>query len=141
MVAYSFNRAFVPQVEALTKVQTVRLPRKRHARPDEPLQLYTGMRTKNCRKLVDPDPTCVAVDEVIIDRRSGCFELVVNGIPLNGEQIEDFAKADGFDPVHHFAAARAAALNATSLMRRWWTLTHGAVLFEGVVIRWEPAVG
>lgn len=64
MVAYSFHRMFAPDVEAMIKRQTVRAHRKRHARIGEPVQLYTGMRTKQCRKLVIPDPICHRVDEI-----------------------------------------------------------------------------
>ncbi|WP_292672606.1 hypothetical protein [Mesorhizobium sp.] len=66
MVAYSFKTMFGPQVSALMKRQTVRADRKRHARPGEPVQLYQGMRTRNCVKLVDPDPICVRVRPIAI---------------------------------------------------------------------------
>jgi hypothetical protein len=43
MVAYSFNPIFVGPILAGTKRQTIRAERKRHARPGEAMQLYTGM--------------------------------------------------------------------------------------------------
>lgn len=49
MVAYSFRARFVVPIEAGTKRQTIRAPRKRHAKPGEEMQLYTGMRTRACR--------------------------------------------------------------------------------------------
>jgi hypothetical protein len=144
MVAYSFNTAFVPLIEAGIKRQTIRLPRRRHARPGERIQLYQGMRTRDCRKLI-PDPLCVGVDEVRIDLRpvgqagGGSMRealervmLEVNGIPLHGEAADAYARGDGFPglerlgfgPRHHMLA--------------WWAGTHGCVLFTGVAIRWEP---
>ncbi|MEJ0016825.1 MAG: ASCH domain-containing protein [Acetobacteraceae bacterium] len=47
MVAYSFKRDFAAPILAGIKRQTIRADRRRHARPGEVLQLYTGMRTKH----------------------------------------------------------------------------------------------
>lgn len=54
MVALSFMPRFVPAIVAGTKLHTLRWPRhgrSRHARPGELLQLYTGMRTRHCRRI------------------------------------------------------------------------------------------
>jgi hypothetical protein len=66
MVAYSFKSFFAPQIIAGLKCQTVRADRRRHARPGEAVQLYTGMRTRACHKLVTPDPLCTQVRRIII---------------------------------------------------------------------------
>lgn len=135
MVAYSFNTAFVADIEAGTKRQTIRLPRKRHARPGEMVQLFTGMRTKHCRKII-PDQLCVGVDEVRFDLRQGTALLWVNGIPIIGGARDDYAIGDGFrgfprdgDAVH---------IPPFRHMTKWWRLTHGSILFTGVAIRWQP---
>lgn len=128
MVAYSFKRAFVDDIVARTKRQTIRLPRKRHALPGERIQLYTAMRTRHCRKII-PDPVCVGVDEVVIDLRAAECWLEVNGIQIRGEEADTYARGDGFQgslfvgPFRHMA--------------RWWIWVHGPILFEGVAIRWE----
>ena len=60
MVAYSFQKVFAPKIEIGEKTHTMRMPRtgrSRHARPGEQLQLYVGMRTKHCRKII-ADQTC-----------------------------------------------------------------------------------
>jgi hypothetical protein len=59
MVAYSFQKRFVGHLQAGLepgpwvpgmKRHTLRLPRRNgHARPEQPVQLYTGMRTRQCR--------------------------------------------------------------------------------------------
>ena len=104
MVAYSFNTAFVRHVEDRSKRQTIRLPRKRHARPGEDVQLFTGMRTKRCRKII-PDPVCVGIDEVRFDLREASgipseiartVRLDVNGIPIIGQAADTYAYDDGF---------------------------------------------
>lgn len=57
MPAYNFQKQFAPLVESGQKRQTIRaIGKRRHARPGESLQLYTGQRTKACRKLISPDP-------------------------------------------------------------------------------------
>lgn len=136
MVAYSFKPSFVAPIQAGEKRQTIRLPRKRHARPGEPLQLFTGMRTKACRKILDVDPICTGVDEVRLDLRLDDPELLVNGIPLVGVQRDRYALGDGFA-----VPARICGITPFAYMVRWWLLTHGRVLFTGVAIRWEPHDG
>ena len=119
MVAYNFQKQFAPLVERGEKTQTIRALRKtRHARVGERVQLYTGMRTKACRKLVEPDPVCVAVERVVIDQ----FVVLVDGRALSKRAANDFAKADGF---LDFPA-----------MRDWFKRTH-ELPFEGVLIKWK----
>lgn len=134
MTAYSFHRIFVPAVETGEKGQTVRGPRKRHARPGERVQLYTAMRTKACRKLVDPDPVCTAVDKIwmmISERDGGMIEAIsINGQPLEETAIEAFAIADGFGGF---------TMSARNAMGCWFAANHRQNSFHGVVIKWEPA--
>lgn len=80
MVAYSFQKRFLPKIVAGLepgpwlpgmKRHTMRQPRSgrsRHARPGETIQLYTGMRTKHCRQVgrvrcIGLVPMCVAFDD------------------------------------------------------------------------------
>lgn len=150
MVAYSFHKTFVPQVQALSKHQTVRGPRKRHARPGEPVQLYTAMRTRHCRKLVDPDPVCSRVDDIRIetseqhaapDGPTGVIEAIeINGIPLDYDEIEAFAIADGFAPLMHDPPSKDFVwkdwVTARVLMGTYWLGMHEPGQFEGVVVHW-----
>lgn len=138
MVAYNFNSAFVSQIEARTKRQTVRAHRRRHARPGEDVQLYTGMRTKQCRKLVSPDPICTRNDEIRIIRRDG-FRIELNHIPLSDRELHNFALLDGFDPIRQWPhLPEMHAFDPVELMRRFWAIAHpGHGDFEGVVIYWN----
>jgi hypothetical protein len=133
MVAYSFNTAFIADIEAGTKRQTIRLPRKRHARPGEMVQLFTAMRTKHCRKII-PDQICVGVDEVIFDLR-GLPTLQVNGIPVIDDEADAYARGDGF---HGFARRALGEVKPFDHMSYWWQRVHGRILFSGVAIRWQP---
>ena len=60
MVAYGFKPFFEPQIIAGLKPQTVRGDRRRHAHPGDYLQLYVGMRTRHCRKIIS-DRRCISV--------------------------------------------------------------------------------
>jgi hypothetical protein len=73
MVAYSFQKRFADAVLAGLepgpwrpgmKRWTLRHDRRRHARPGEAVQLYTGMRTRSCRLLGRAQ--CQAVVPVLI---------------------------------------------------------------------------
>lgn len=137
MVAYSFAPQFVEPILARTKRQTVRAERRRHARVGEPIQIYTAMRTKQCRKLIDPDPVCVDVRSILIDVVPADRRLItlihIDCVSLSPWDIEDFARSDGF--------VADADKSATRRMGEFWLKAHGGadaqrIEFEGVVIRW-----
>ncbi len=118
MVAYNFQKEFSSDVETGKKRQTIRAHRKdgRHAKPGDKLQLYTGMRTKSCRKLVDPDPTCTSTEEITIAQDGISYSD--GGVSMTPEVV---AKRDGF-----------ATFEA---MAEFFRKTHG-LPFTGVLIRW-----
>ena len=62
MVAISFKKRYAEKVESGTKLMTIR--KTKRVKAGDKLQLYTGMRTKGCRKL--RDAVCVAIDSVSI---------------------------------------------------------------------------
>lgn len=134
MVAYSFKKRFGPPILAGTKAQTIRADRKRHARPGELIQLFTGMRTRQCRRLgetpclsVEPIrielPRARRVPEVLIFDLAGALARHIH----TPDALRDFARADGFadfDALHAF-----------------WCAEHpGVDTFHGVLIRWQPLV-
>lgn len=126
MVAYSFQGQFVQRIQAKTKSQTIRAHgKRRHVRPGERIQLYTGMRTKACRKIIEPDPVCVAVLPILLDRNGGGYNrILINGEPLSRKGFDEFAREDGFE--------------SAKAMADFWMETHGAEskIFEGVLILW-----
>lgn len=117
MVAYNFQARFAPAVEAGTKRQTIRAHRKggRHARMGEPLQLYTGMRTKQCRKL--RDAVCHDVCNILIES-TAVWTFHPHEIHTD---LDYFARLDGFADWRE--------------MREWFAGAHG-LPFNGVLIRW-----
>lgn len=124
MVAYSFKRRFEGPIIEGTKDQTIRAPRagRGHARPGEALQLYVGMRTRECRLLLRT--ACLAVLPVQLFWRPA-IAFVVDGEPVPIDAMDDFARRDGFDDVDDMAA--------------FWRAEHpGLEVFEGTLIRWPP---
>ncbi|CAM5764657.1 hypothetical protein [Bosea minatitlanensis] len=136
MVAYSFNRRFAEAIAichpftGIVKRQTIRAPRKRHARPGETLQLYQGMRTKHCRKII-PDPVCVDIRPVELFIEQSYVRFLDTGLAFGMTALlDDFARQDGF-------------LDWADL-QAFWRAAHPAPVglppaFSGMLIRWEPA--
>jgi len=138
MVAYGFKNFFVPQIETGFKRQTVRADRKRHAEPGELVQLYTAMRTKQCRKIIS-DRTCLAKEHIVIERRPATITAIeINGCRLNSDEIEEFARADGFAPEHLKGAADLDSHRASMNMAMFWDRAHPSFgPFVGFLIRWS----
>ena len=95
MVAFNFS-VFVDKVEAREKRMTIR--KKQRAKKGDSIQLYTGMRTKDCRKLVEEDAVClgscpVEISENIIQ----CYTNLFGIEQWIHQREEDFAKMDGFE--------------------------------------------
>ena len=131
MVAYSFKKQFGPPILAGTKAQTIRAHRKRHARPGEMVQLFTGMRTRQCRRLGESRCVEVLPVRLVFTDRGIPEAFQVNGAPIGPRAMALFAVADGF-----------ADLND---MRRFWWAEHppaegDTLVFEGVLIRWQALV-
>jgi hypothetical protein len=126
MVAYSFKARFAPPIIAGTKRQTIRADRRRHARPGEEVQLYTGMRTKSCRLI--GRATCDSVVPIRLDFM-GWGAIEVGGhVGLTGaHHLDGFARDDGFESWEE--------------LKQFWSVAHpvayAAGAFSGVRVRWK----
>ena len=119
MVAYNFQTRFAHDVETGKKRQTIRAEGKRnHARPGDKIQLYTGMRTKQCRKL--GEATCT------LSTYCAIYENNITTGNYPATDLDEFAQADGF---HSFYE-----------MKEWFRKTHG-LPFIGRLIKWDSPVG
>lgn len=130
MVAYSFKQRFVKPIEVgLSSVslsfdpppkrQTIRAHgKRRHARPGEELQLYYGMRTKQCRLI--GRARCISVEPIKIEVFAAAFQIYVGGKNVDREAM---AQEDGFQDAAD--------------MWSFWEREHGIGTFKGVLIRWE----
>lgn len=125
MVAYSFKAQFCAPILAGTKRQTIRAERKRHALPGEQLQLYTGMRTRQCR--IIGRAVCSRVFPLRIGIAEGFVEVSERERWEGPDFMEAFAKADGF--------------SSWAAMAAFWGKEHPDIaVFSGVVIRWDNLV-
>jgi hypothetical protein len=134
MVAYSFKPRFAELILDGSKRQTIRaVGKRRHARPGDELQLYSGMRTRHCRLIARAK--CASVHEVeLFFNRFGASELFrVDGAPIGPNAMECFARLDGFSTVQEMATF-------------WWAehgkaYRHiGLIEFKGVMVRWSTLI-
>ena len=104
MVALNFQRQFAARIARGAKVQTIRAPRRggRDPQPKDRLQLYTGMRTKACRKI--GDAVCLNVVPIEIHAERIVLGHGAARSTLEGPYLEWFARLDGFES---WAACRA----------------------------------
>ena len=119
MVAYSFRQQFRKPILAGTKRQTIRADRKRHARVGEQLQLYTGMRTRQCA--IIGRAVCGSVGPIRIGVDEGWVNI--GGLHFNLSQLDGLAQNDGFADWRE--------------MREFWRREHpDTPVFSGVLIGW-----
>ena len=118
MVAFNFKQQFVPPIERGQKIQTIRSKQRCHV--GDTMQLYTGMRTKQCRliKIV----TCLSSVPVILKPTSIEVFSNMDFRTLDQDATLRFARADGFP---HYPA-----------MIDWFRDTYGKDSFMGFVHRW-----
>lgn len=121
MVAYSFKPRFAPLIVEGMKTQTIRAPRQRHARPGEDIQLFTGMRTAQCKRIATVRCTDVLAVEIWFEPNGQIGRITTDGLPV--WDLDAFAVRDGFADAADMAA--------------FWAETHGrGGQFTGVLIEW-----
>lgn len=120
MVAYNFKKQFADAVESGAKRMTIRHGRKHPTRPGDVLQLYTGLRTRGVRKLLDA--VCVTVTPLEIYDLDDVLIVTVGGKFLLWSDIHDLAIKDGFQ-------------NADAFID-FFDLTYGLPFF-GEIIEWS----
>lgn len=107
MPAYSFQKRFVPDVESGRKTHTIRGKRKNRPKAGQKFYGYFGMRTKQCRKLIQSVIT--RVQDITIEElerraeyRDGEYvffdypKITVDGEVLADDEMEALARRDGF---------------------------------------------
>lgn len=134
MPVLNFQARFAEIVRTGSKRQTIRARRKdfRNPKRGDRLYLYTGMRTKQCRKL--GEARCLSVEgiQVLGDKPSGEYGVFTYDRNWPGRTTEKrhelLARNDGFESFDE--------------MLDWFRKTHG-LPFDGLLIRWgkvsEPA--
>lgn len=130
MPALSFQQRFVSRIESGEKTHTIRAKRARLWKVGDDLALFTGMRTKHCRRLFNAP--CVMVEGVLIDvgfydpaQSYKKLHICIEGVVLARDETESFAKRDGFESRYE--------------MWKFWLKNHGEGVFHGDIIHWDYA--
>lgn len=126
MNCFSFQTRFVEPILGGIKDQTIRAPRKVPPKIGGVMHLFTGMRTKACKRIA----TVTCTEILKIDISPFYFRGYVwlgandNATTLSSEpELQAFARRDGF--------------SSSEEMCDFWQASHGALLFRGEVYRWE----
>lgn len=119
MPALGFKKQFADRVLSGEKLQTIRALRKRPFAVGDKLHLYTGMRTKACRKL--GEAVAARVHQISIGVGPLGTDITINGKSCRGLR-EGIAVADGF--------------SCSAEMLDWFRKTHG-LPFHGQLIQWD----
>ncbi len=130
MVAYSLQKRFEERILDGTKFHTIRGHRRRHARPGEELQLYTGMRTRQCRLICRA--RCVEVQPIV---------LVFDGrdrFSLPAKDYESVCDPEGNERALDRLAVNDGFTDWADLKAFWREQHPGVDRFEGVLISWSP---
>ena len=117
MPALNFQARFAPLVESGEKRQTIRACRKdgRDPKVGDTLYLYTGQRTKACRKL--GEAVCIDRFHVFIDWHT----LEIDNRPCDAVEADEIARMDG--------------LPSWTALAGWIDHYHG-LPFDGFMFRW-----
>ncbi len=127
MPAFNFQKRFADTVLDGSKHSTIRVNRKDKRTPaavGDIVKLYTGMRTKSCKKLRECEITAVKRFMITRHIQNDGFEFTayLDGLPLSEKDFHQLAIADGFK-------------DAQGLIE-FFTKTHG-MPFSGWHISWE----
>lgn len=95
MPAYSFKAQFCEPVETGRKTHTIRAKRAARPAPGQRFVGYYGMRTKQCRKLLESTITRVQ-DIAIWETPTGFCFVAIDGEVLANDEKEELAVRDGF---------------------------------------------
>ena len=117
---------FIDKILSGEKRQTIRKAGKKweNVKPGDKLTLYTGLRTKDCRKLGEAEVDSVEDIEIeSITRNGGIWARVkINGKYIPAHKTLELAEADGFLWVDDFLR---------------FFHDHYGTNFTGKIIRWK----
>jgi len=116
VVAINFSAQFAADVASGKKRQTIRQTQR--AKVGDRLQLYTGQRTKSCRRLTEADPVVTRTGSIEIDEAG----LKYDGHYQTPDTANGYARYDGFENFDQ--------------MRKWFFDRYETKRFRGFEIRW-----
>ncbi len=116
MPAINFQERFRESILSGRKIQTIRKYRKTPFKEGDRLYLYTGLRTKNCKKIFEKTIKAVYDFEI---KKNGDFYIGTFKVDTLSEF--EIARYDGFADKYD--------------MLEWFIKNHG-LPFHGQLIRW-----
>lgn len=96
MPVLNFKPQFVPFILDGTKQHTIRAERKRPIKPGDRLFLYTGLRQKGAKLLMETE--CCEVQPLCIFEQYGVPRVWLNNNVLSLPEVDQLAWRDGFRP-------------------------------------------
>ncbi len=135
MVAFNFMADFEPVLSSGYKTRTIRAWGKQGKKCNvgDRLQLYTGMRSKQCRKVADA--ICIGTAQIVIHQDG--YELggllehtrIQGKVATRGDDGRDFFQLDGFDNEAEFREFFKEQCGASKAQAEWE--------FKGFIYCWE----
>lgn len=122
MPALNFQKQFVEKILSGEKMHTIRATRKSPIKVGDKLYLYTGMRTKSCKKLCET--RCINSDKIAILENG---DILINDTSISPASKHFLAIADGFHSLYH--------------LLKWFDKNHGKYPFIGQIIKWGNIKG
>ena len=123
MGLYNFQPRFVPFIKSGNKTHTIRAMRKHPDEPGDMLYLYTGLRTKKAKLLLEARCVRTEIIEIFASAQSplaGDCLVIIDGNRLDKMEKEVLAHRDGFE-------------NFVEMMKFW----DGRLPFVGQIIHWK----
>jgi type II secretory pathway component PulK len=119
MPSLNFKPRFAAQVTEGSKPHTIRAWRKKPFQAGDNLSFFTGMRTKQCRRL-RPNTPCIAATPIKLNTAHQTVFLGSRRLTRN--EVDELARKDGFDTTADFW--------------KFFQETHGRIV-RGQLIAWR----
>lgn len=123
MPVLNFKSQFVLKIQCREKTHTIRDKRKIPIEVGDKLYLFTGMRTKHCKRILTDPVICTKVEEIEIIADADIHApgaVWIDRQMLDNDEKEQLARRDGFE-------------NFADMIRFW----DGRLPFVGDIIHWK----
>ena len=119
MPLLNFKPQFVQPIREGRKRHTIRAERKIPVKAGDKLYLYSGLRQKGAYRILPEPVICSRVESIEINAKTTGM-VTVGGVPLDYDEREGLAFADGFQ-------------NWDEMLSFW----EGRLPFKGNIIHWR----
>lgn len=129
MPTLNFQETFVEPIRSRTKKHTIRARGVRTYKVGDKLVLYTGQRTKSCKKISVESVVAIYDVQMFLAEDSVSFDTEIGGLDENfcvirNEKLDEFSVEDGFEN--------------WKALKSWFTeMWSGRKIFTGQIIIWD----